>query len=149
MLSMVLSTVEFIFVLEYFPGVKNVIADFGSRFIDPSEWDEPIEDDPLEINELYNFEALIKFPTFNIADFSTLENEKIQRLAPNSHKVENEQLSIMVRGIWYILVPEICQRAVFWYYHFPRHLGVSKVVGLIKAAGYWWFEMTDTLLDFL
>ena len=87
--------------------MKNVIADFGSRFIDPSEWDKPSEDDPLEINELYNFEALIEFPTFNIADFSTLEDEKIQRLAPNSHKVENEQLSIMVRGIWYILVPDI------------------------------------------
>ena len=90
MLSMVLSTVEFIFVIEYFPGVKNVIADFGSKFIDPSEWDEPSEDDPLEINEFYNFEALIEFPTFNTADFSTSENEKIQRLAPNSHKVEND-----------------------------------------------------------
>ena len=44
MLSMVLPTVEFIFVIEYFPGVKNVIADFGSQFIDPSEWDEPSED---------------------------------------------------------------------------------------------------------
>ena len=32
-------------------GVKNAIADFGSRCIDPSEWAEPSEDDTLEITE--------------------------------------------------------------------------------------------------
>ena len=40
MLTMVLSMVEYDFVIEYFPGVKNVLADFGSRMIDPDDWEE-------------------------------------------------------------------------------------------------------------
>ena len=50
MLTMVLSTVEFNFVIIYFPGVRNVLADFGSRMLNASEWDEPDVDDPLDIN---------------------------------------------------------------------------------------------------
>lgn len=67
---MVLSTAEFCFIIEYYPGVKNVLADFGSRLIDDSEWDEPEDDDPLELNELFNFEALTDFSFFNFQDFS-------------------------------------------------------------------------------
>ena len=88
MVNMILSTVEFIFLIEYFPGVKNVIADFGSRFIDPSEWDEPSEDDPLESNnEFYNFEASSYSQQCRLLN---IRKREIQRLAPISHKVENK-----------------------------------------------------------
>ena len=53
-----------------------MLADFGSRLIDDSEWDEPEDDDPLELNELFNFEALTDFPVFNFQEFSP-ENSKI------------------------------------------------------------------------
>ena len=149
MLTMVLSTAEFCFIIEYYPGVKNVLADFGSRLIDDSEWDEPEDDDPLELNELFNFEALTDFPVFNFQEFSPDENEKIQKFAAEAHKVVGEQVQLLVRGIWYILVPQVAWRAVFWHFHFPRHMGVTKMVEMIKAARYWWFDLTDTLLDFL
>ena len=42
----------------------------------------------------------------------------------------------MVRETWYILVPEIYQRAVFWFH-------------LIKGAGNCCFRMTGTLFDCL
>ena len=74
MLTMVLSTVEFNFVIIYFPGVRNVLADFGSKMLNASEWDEPDEDDPLDINEFYNFESLINFPKLTLNDSSPSEN---------------------------------------------------------------------------
>ena len=114
-----------------------MLADFGSRLIDDSEWDEPEDIDPLELNELFNFEALTDFPVFNFQEFSPDENEKIQKFAAEAHKVVGEQVQLLVRGIWYILVPQVAWRAVFWHFHFPRHMGVTKMVEMIKAARYW------------
>ena len=57
-----------------------MLADFGSRLTDDSEWDEPEDDDPLELNELFNFEALTNFPVFNFQDFSQMKMRKFKNL---------------------------------------------------------------------
>ena len=101
MLTMVLSTVEFNFVIIHFPGVRNVLADFGSRILNASEWDEPNEDDPLDIIEFYNFESLINFSKFTLNDFSPSENEQVQRVAATPHQVEDDFLKAMVNTVWY------------------------------------------------
>ena len=63
---MVVSTAEFMFNVEYFAGVRYVIADFGSKMIilDLSEWDDLNKDDPLAtIAFFFNFHALLSFHT--------------------------------------------------------------------------------------
>ena len=149
MISMVLSTAEFCFNLEYYPGVRNILADFGTRFIDLSEWDEPEAEDPLELNEFYNFEALTELPSFSAKDLSASEMDKVNKLGDESNRMSGDFLEVLINDIWYILVPEICWRAMFWHYHYPRHMGVTKMIELLKSAGYWWFDMTDALLDVL
>ena len=84
-------------------------------------------------------------PKFELNDFSPAENDQIQRLAATSHKVEDDLLKVMVNTVWYTLIPQICWRAVFWYFDFPRHTGATKVVDTIKGVGYYRFNMTDTL----
>ena len=62
---MVLATSEFCFILEFYPGVKNVLADFGTRHIDISEWEEADEDDPTGISGLFvyvNEAAMTELP---------------------------------------------------------------------------------------
>ena len=46
MMTMLLSTTEYTFKILYLPGIKNILADFGTRYIDISEWDKPRENDP-------------------------------------------------------------------------------------------------------
>ena len=82
--------------------VRNVLADFGSRMLNASEWDEPDEDEPLGINEFYNFESLINFSKFTLNDFSPSENEQVQRLAATSHKVEDDLLKVMINTVWHV-----------------------------------------------
>ena len=47
LLSMVLATTEFSFDLQYLPGKKNILADYGTRHIPDSDW-PVLEEDPLE-----------------------------------------------------------------------------------------------------
>jgi hypothetical protein len=52
---MLLSAAEYDFELQYLPGVRNIIADYGTRQIDLSEWDKPREDDPEGLHDLMIF----------------------------------------------------------------------------------------------
>ena len=79
---MVVSTAEFMFNVEYFAGVRYVIADFGSKkiILDLSEWDELNKDDPLAtIVFFFNFHALTDIPKFSHKDLSEEEFGKINR----------------------------------------------------------------------
>ena len=42
MLTMVLSTSEFDFTVEYFPGIRNKLANWGTRNIQSSEWEKTL-----------------------------------------------------------------------------------------------------------
>ena len=81
MLAMVLSMEEFSFVLVYFPGCRNALADFGSRFIDPSEWKKVDSDDPTGIHDLFslNTEAVTTLPEFDMSDLSTADHEELNQ----------------------------------------------------------------------
>jgi len=76
-LKMVVSTAEFMFNVEYFAGVRYVIADFGSKMIilDLSEWDDLNKDVPLATIAFF-----LKFscsPKFSHKDLSEEEFGKI------------------------------------------------------------------------
>ena len=58
LLAMVLATSEFSFDMEYLPGKKNILADYGTRQIPDTDW--PIEaDDPIELNNLLPFNSFL------------------------------------------------------------------------------------------
>ena len=44
-MTMLLATTEYSFSIEYIPGIRNIFADFGTRFLDISEWDKPQPED--------------------------------------------------------------------------------------------------------
>jgi hypothetical protein len=60
---MLLSMAEYDFEPKFQPGVRNILADYGTRQIDVSEWDKPAEDDPEGIHELLVLEK--KMPIFS------------------------------------------------------------------------------------
>ena len=63
---MVLATTEFSFELQYLPGKKNVLADYGTRHIPDTDW-PVIEEDPLELTDLFPFtlcSKILEYPNF-------------------------------------------------------------------------------------
>ena len=67
MMTMLLSTMEYSFSIEYIPGVRNILADFGTRNIDTSEWDKPHIDDLEGLHELFSFESKVPIPILNFS----------------------------------------------------------------------------------
>jgi hypothetical protein len=51
---MLLSISEYTFQLQYLPESRNIIADFGTRHLDISEWDKITEDDREGLHELFH-----------------------------------------------------------------------------------------------
>ena len=89
---MILATTEFSFNLEYIPGKKNVIADYGTRHIPDTDW--PVQpDDPLELNSLFPFNnsfAAIKFPNiqrhiYSLQDYEEWEKFQLKTIDNANH----------------------------------------------------------------
>jgi len=79
---MVLATAEYDFILEYCEGVKNVLADFGTRQLNPDDFIEPVNpDDPLELNSLFTFSAftpsILNIPTIKMSDYEVQDFEEL------------------------------------------------------------------------
>jgi len=147
MLTMVLAIIEYDFVIEYYPGVKNVLADFGTRQLDPDEW----EDDDFELEDLFvsfPFDVVTNLPKISMTDYAKEDFEEMER-----YKLKNEEKDgvIMVHhlGEWLTFVPTKLRRAVFWVCHFPRHEGVTYMVDKIKQMKLYFPDMSNTILDFL
>ena len=151
MLATVLSTAEFSFVLVYFPGCRNALADFGSRFIDPSEWKKVDSDDPTGIHDLFclNAEAVTAFPEFDISDLSAADHEELNQDYISVSAIDNLMWVEVKDGQYLKYVPQKFRRSVFWHFHFPRHQGVTELVSQIKEEGYYWPRLTQSLLQFL
>ena len=153
MLTMVLATAEYDFILEYCEGVKNVLADFGTRQLNPDDFIEPVNpDDPLELNSLFTFSAftpsILNIPTIKMSDYEVQDFEELDYFKLES-KEEEDVIKIKHRNDWFNLIPAKLRRAFFWSHHFHRHEGVTYMVESLKTAGYYFPDMTDTLLKFL
>ena len=150
LLSMILATTEFSFDLEYIPGKKNVIADYGTRHIPDTDW--PVQpDDPLELNSLFPFNnsfASIKFPNiqrhiYSLQDYEEWEKFQLKTIDNANH------FSILVKNKEKILVPYSIRRSIFWAAHFPAHQGMSKLVEILKERHLYWPNMKKDIAEFL
>ena len=121
LLAMALATTEFSFEIEYLPGKRNVLADYGTRHIPDEDW-PVIEEDPLELNSLFPFNnfTTVDFPVFEKRFYAQQDFEEFEKLSISTLERENH-LATQIRGEERILVPLVLRRAVFWAAHFPDH----------------------------
>ena len=79
---MVLAVVEYDFYIEYFPGVQNVLADFGSRQLDADDAHDTGEDFSLE--DLFTsaaFDVVTDLPKKSKSDYSVEDFDELQHCA--------------------------------------------------------------------
>ena len=108
---MLLSTTEYTFKILYLPGVKNILADFGTRYISISEWDEPQSDDQEGLHELFCFDSHLPSPIKLILTNAILSDEDQQQLQSINSKLHHlptpntDPIIIMIRQQQKFYVP--------------------------------------------
>ena len=104
LLAMALATTEFSFEIEYLPGKRNVLADYGTRHIPDEDW-PVIEEDPLELNSLFPFNnfTTVDFPVFEKLFYAQQDFEEFEKLSISTLEREN-YLATQIRGEERILV---------------------------------------------
>ena len=126
MQQMLLATTaaEYDFTIQYLPGTRNIIADYGTRQIDVSEWDKPLPDDPEGLHSVLAFEVSLAtdeqlFHESNMCqhDFDVLGKLKL----PYNNKNDN---------IWI----KYRQRPCLW---LPHNSKRPYFLGSTFQAAYW------------
>ena len=113
---MVLATSEFSFDMEYLPGKKNILADYGTCQIPDTDW--PIEaDDPIELNNL------LPFNSFDILDLPKIERQFYSSEDFLEPKEQEDNLVVTIRNKQRILVPISMRRAFFGLHIFRYMMG--------------------------
>jgi hypothetical protein len=141
--QMLLVLAEYTFQICYLPGVRNIIADYGTRQIDVSEWDKPSSDDPEGLHELLSFEEQQRseeFHRFLASDNITNEDDEIMTKMKLSRKFDPEGKFAVVlhdnkEKIW---VPQLSKRAFFWYLHSQLHIGSTKMLQCLREHNLLW-----------
>ena len=93
---MVLATTEFSFEIEYIPGKKNVLADYGTRHIPLTDW--PVqEEDPLELDSLFPFHSFtsIEFPVFQKRLYNQQDFEEFEKFQLRTFEKEHNFTTII------------------------------------------------------
>jgi RNase H-like domain found in reverse transcriptase len=141
--QMLLAAAEYTFELEYIPGVRNIIADYGSRQIDLNEWDKPQPDDEEGLHELmltisHNTNEqeydLVYFGAELIGktDLEYIEKRKLP-------KTETDGLvKVTVKDQQLVWIPHSSKRAYFWLIHSRLHEGATKLVDYLRLRGIYW-----------
>ena len=149
LLTMVLATTEFSFEIEYIPGKKNILADFGTRHIPLTDW--PIqEEDPLELNSLlpfHNFTS-IEFPVLHKRLYNQQDFEEFEKFQWKTMEKE-DCFTTIIKKEEKILVPVTIRRSVFWATHFPNHQGFSQTLRILKDRHFFWPNMKKDVAEFL
>ena len=153
LLAMVLSPSEFKFDLEFIPGTRNVIADFGSRMIPASDYPDPKDASPdifFSFDDFCNFnvESLTPTPSISMSNFMAEDFNEIEQFSLKT-KNQDDKILVHLHGTWYILVPHSLRRAIFWHIHFPRHHGITFMTSAIKEAGFYWPRLQHTITNYL
>ena len=143
---MILSTSEFDFEIQHVPGSKNIVADFGSRYISESEY--PVDSNLKEdfVFTWIHEQTIYPVPSIAIQHLCTEDNEQ---LSSYSTEEKNGRLVYSIQNKPFIYVPIKSQRAFFWSFHFPRHFGITKMIDTMKEAGYSWPQMEKKLQEYL
>ena len=151
MMTMLLSTIQYSFSIEYIPGVRNTLADFGTRNIDTSEWDKPHVDDLEGLHELFSFESKVPIPILNFLKTFSLHPEDIYQLetAKIQYSYLNHLVTVQVRNQQMFYVPIQCRRPLFWYMHKELHHGAAKLLQSLQDLGLFWPHRSASINNFL
>ena len=111
---MPLSMAEYNFEIK--PGVRNILADYGTRHIDTTEWDKVNEDDPEGVCNLLPVEQ-IGFSDLLLSSLVT-EQDKIEmeKLALKNMQ-EGEIIMVQCKGQQYTGLLQCSKKALFWQSH--------------------------------
>ena len=109
---MVLSIAEYDFVILYLKGARNVLADFGTRQLDPEEWEEESDpDDPLGIASLFTHDITAPFlsevvdtPHFSHDDLAVEDFNEIEHYSLQSRK-QDGILEVYHDRVWLTFIP--------------------------------------------
>ncbi|CAM9924695.1 unnamed protein product, partial [Heterosigma akashiwo] len=119
LLSSVLAVTEYQFEMKHIEGEKNVLADFGSRQIDSSQY--PTAE---ELSGMDDFLDTIFAPLDGV-------------------------LYVTHRGERLIYVPSKLRQAFFHCIHTGKHMGVTEMCATTKQLGYYFPLMQNKYLEFL
>ena len=144
---MLLSMAEYDFEVEHQPGIRNILADYGTRQIDVSEWDKPPEDDPEGIHELLVFEEMgANF--FSISFITEEDTQQMDKLSLERWEYKGVMV-VNYKKRPYIWLPISSKRAFFWEIHTTKHLGCSKILHILKEDGIFWHHAAKEIGEYL
>jgi transposase InsO family protein len=151
MQQMMLSASEYDFDLQYLPGTRNVIADYGTRQIKLDEWDKPKEDDPEGLHELMVLDQsdsvnLVYFHKENMSayDLELIDKSRLQLVELDTDWAVVETGSD--RKIW---LPHDSKRAFFWQIHSELHIGLTKLLQYLRRHKIYWHNAPNELQQML
>ena len=136
---MMLSLAEYQFEVKYLPGIRNILADYGTRHIDTKEWDKPKEDDPEGLHELLVMEQSEFRNMFSTGIMDNRDEEQIKKLSLDTWQ-ENGVTMLKLKGKTYIWTPIQSKRALFWEVHGIQHVGISRMLKDLKRYKIFWHQ---------
>jgi hypothetical protein len=152
--TMLLSTSEYTFQMKYLPGTRNVIADFGTRHLDESEWDKVQEDDREGMQELFQC-SMMKSPeegeVEQLLDRNLMTKQDATEIKTSklTVKEDGKLCSVTVRGQQRRWVPHGQRRQLFWQLHKDLHQGTAKMIQIFHNLKVFWPFMARDLEKFL
>ena len=151
MMTMLLATSEYTFRINYLPGIKNILADFGTRYIHLTEWDKPQEDDQEGLHELFCFEDSLSTPLCKFITSTNLSKEDQQQIqSVDKQASETNNITLLsVKNQQKICVPIACRRPLVWYLHQSLHPGATELLQQLRDLHLYWPKMSTTVDQFL
>jgi hypothetical protein len=151
MMALLLATMEYSFDVNYLPGVRNVIADYGSRYIDHSEWDKPQPGDADGIHELFAFTMDGNVDIYQhilVKEISEADLHQLQ-LVKLSCEFKNNLITVQIKNRAKYYVPIDKRRTLFWLLHKDLHEGSTKLLEALRTANLYWPLMQSDIEKFL
>ena len=150
-MTMLLATTEYSFSIEYIPGIRNILADFGTRFLDISEWDKPQPEDNEGLHELFTFDTQVSTQILDLIYVSQIPDEDLQQLKSTRRKFQHSDGIITIEAHPHSLlyVPINSRRALFWHLHKDLHHGSFKLIQILSDLKLFWPRMSASVDIFL
>ena len=128
--------------------MRNILADYGTRHIDTTEWDKVDEDDPEGVCELLSVEQIGFSDLLSSSLVTEQDKVKMEKLA-----LENMQqggiIMVQYKGQQYSWLPQCSKRALFWQLHSKQHIGITKLLQVLREQKIYWHQAATEIAKYL